>query len=108
MEHGYMDYLFVLELYNESIPLERLLFHVEPDGDAPPAARERAERMLEEMAEKGLVGLEYHGAELMIRLTAYGREVSRQVADLLADRMVDDWRLRQLAFGPGGAGAANF
>lgn len=106
MEHTYTDYLFILDLYNESITLDKLLFHMDGPAGAAPGARARAEQALEDMEKKGLVALTRRSDGPSVRLTAFGHKTANSLADVLADRLVNDWQAR----GPGYPknGAAGF
>ena len=91
MEYGYTDYLFLLALYRENIPLDRLLFQMDRDTEADGEAGDRAKAMLTEMERKNLVFIEDREGDFQVRLTGWGRSVSDSMAERLADKMVDDW-----------------
>lgn len=101
MEHryiNYLDYFFVLAIYEEGISLERLLFHIEPGQKAGPDTRSQALKALSEMEATGLVDITCQAGRLSVALTAPGRKLSEELAAILADSMVRGWRAQQVDF----------
>lgn len=98
MEHTTTDYIFVLSLYNDAIPLSKLLFHLEPGGQAGHNAYLQAKADLRMLEKKKLVVLSKQTGTDYVRLTSLGRKASDTVASALADKMVIEWQYKTLSF----------
>ena len=98
MEHIYTDYLFILAIYDQSISLDKLLFHVEPGGKVTHEARANAKRTLQEMQGKGLVRLIDLQEECYVRLTAFGKTLSDRIATKISDDLICNWNAQQAIY----------
>ena len=98
MEHIYTDYLFILAIYDQSISLDKLLFHVEPGGKVTHKARTNAKQTLQKMQKIGLVRLIDSTEECYIRLTAFGKTLSDGMAAKISEDLIQDWKARQLVY----------
>ena len=98
MEHIYTDYLFILAIYDQSISLDKLLFHVEPGGKVTREARATAKQALQKMQKMGLVRLVDSQEGCYIRLTAFGKTLSDGIAAKMSEDLIHDWKARQLVY----------
>lgn len=91
-EHTTIDYLFILSIYNAPIPLGKLLFHLEPDGEAGRMAYLQARADLKGLQQAGMVELKTQDDTDWVQLTPLGRQTAEALATAMADEMVKGWR----------------
>lgn len=100
MSHTTTDYLFVLRLYGDAIPLSRLLFHLETTGSAERTVYLQTKLALQALAQENLVTLSTQNGIDHVRLTELGRQAADIAASAMANRMVQDWQHRSLQLHP--------
>lgn len=94
MERATTDYLFILSLYDEPIPLGKLLFHLDASEKAEGAEYRRVKADLRTLEAKKLVTLQAENGACYVLLTQLGRNTANAVASTVADKMVADWQYR--------------
>lgn len=94
MGHTTTDYLYILAIYDESISLDRLLFHTEPGEESSEEARTRAEKTVENLARRGLAYVSLEDGDYRVGLTERGRLLSQNLAEIQANDMVTAWHAK--------------